>query len=81
MNQLDNLMAVMYLKLLAESYMNDLRLEGKYEFADQIRNVLRLTGFNLPNLSVKDLKEYRDGYRIHRNMPDATITELELFDN
>ena len=68
------------LAMYLASHIDDLRIEGKYETADTLREWWEMAFDRiLGQSSVKVNKAFRDGYRVHRNMPDATLAELENF--
>ena len=63
-----------------DSHINDLRIEGKFEMADTLREWWeKAFGRVMGQNTITVEKTFRDGYRVHRNMPDATLAELENF--
>jgi len=67
-----------WLMLFLDSVRSELRLEGKCEMADKIRENTIVAGFKARDVSIKDLQEWRDGLRQRRNMPNAPLWELEM---
>lgn len=70
--------AQVWLFSLLDSLRADLRIEGKHELADKIRDKMKAIGINSADLPVLELEKYRDAYRLHRNMPNASFMELEM---
>ena len=73
-------LAKLWLGMYLDSHINDLRLEGKLEQADKVRMVCLLV-FGVPKAqnTIAELKMFVEGYRKHRNMPEANLVELEMF--
>jgi len=72
--------ALLWMLLLVQSLYNELRSESKFDFADQIRKRLIAYGLKVKDIPIKQLKEYKEGYRKHRNMFNAALYELEMFE-
>jgi hypothetical protein len=71
--------ACCWLFLFLDSLRADLRINSNHELSDIIRSKLNAAGYKTTDLPVKILKVYRDEFRKHRKMPNASIVELEMF--
>lgn len=70
--------SLIWILLLVESYRNDLRLRGRFKFADQIKQRLESLGIKIRDIKLEKMKEFLEDYRQHRNLPDADLCELEM---
>ena len=71
--------ALVWTGLFLASFRDDLRLARRFQDADKVRKIMLNLKIPVADLDVTTLQNFRDGYRIHRGKPIASLVDLEMF--